>query len=337
MPLLAVLCAVAALVLLMALLQVRGSLASTNEILDATRQELAAQSERASRLDRDIEQLDGERKTAEALAAQLDADLSEITERLDAAEKQVAEAETARSEIERVRDDLEAALAERSDELSTARNTIEQHEAGAATLEQENLDLTHQTERLQVELVEAADEAAKRRAPTVPSVLVSDDGADLDVPGFSPAMAWELELVRSERTWRYSVAANPVEDPSPFGEADVNPLKLAIEIEALALREDVGAFIGIDWRVGDAIDPAADPARAHLTLRLAQELLASAAREMAPSTLIVTSDPQRGGVSLEVVASDPDDVDFKIPPPPIASEWIGIDEHGGMVVTVKVD
>jgi hypothetical protein len=321
----------------MVLLQTRGALASTNETLEATRRELATESERATRLDSELERLDGERSTAEALAAQLDGDLSEITERLDSAEQRVVDLEAARVEADLARQELEADLAERSAALSSALEKVEQQEADAIVRERENLDLTHETERLQVELVEAADEAAKKRAPTVPSVLVSDDGADLDVPGFSPAMAWELELVRSERTWRYSVAANPVEDPSPFDAGDVNTLKLAIEIEALALREDVGAFIGIDWQVGVAIDPVADPARAHLTLRLAQELLASAAREMSPSTMIVRSDPKRGGVSLEVVASDPNDVDFKIPPPPIASEWIGIDEHGGMVVTVKVD
>jgi len=226
------------------------------------------------------------------------------------------------------------ALADATTSLAEAKTLIEQHQLSSVASDELNLTLTHQNEELQVQLIEAADEAARRSTPSVPAVLVSDDGSDLDVPGFSPGMAWELELVRSDRTWRYSVAANPVEDPSPFGSTD-NPLKLAIEIEALALREDVGAFIGIDWQAGNDIDPAADPARAHLTLRLAQELLASAAREMSPSTLIVTSDAKRGGVSLEVVASDPDDVDFKIPPPPIASEWIGIDEHGGMVVTVR--
>lgn len=321
----------------MVLLQTRGALASTNETLEAMKQRLATESERATRLDAETVRLDAERSAAEALAAQLDTDLSEITDRLDSAEQRIEDVESAKDEVDSAHKELELTLVERSAELSTALGRIEQHEADASVREQENLDLTHQTERLQVELVEAADEAAKKRAPSVPSILVSDDGADLDVPGFSPAMAWDLELVRSERTWRYSVAANPVEDPSPFDEEDVNTLRLAIEIEALALREDVGAFIGIDWQVGAAIDPFADPARAHLTLRLAQELLASAAREMSPSTLIVMSDPNRGGVSLEVVASDPNDVDFKIPPPPIASEWIGIDEHGGMVVTIKVD
>ncbi len=337
MLVLVVLCAVAALVLLMVLLQTRGALASTDEALTRSKKDLTTVSERARNLDAHIVRLEAEQKIAEQLAARLEADLAESTERADAAEQRAEDLESAREELELARRELDAALTEQSSELSTTRATLEQQEEAADAKERENVELTLETERLQVELVEAADEAAKQRAPSVPSVLVTEDGSDLDVPGFSPAMAWDLELVRSERTWRYSVAANPVEDPSPFREADINALKLAIEIEALALREDVGAFIGIDWRVGTEIDPASDPARAHLTLRLAQELLASAAREMAPSTLIVASDPERGGVSLEVVASDPTDVDFKIPPPPIASEWIGIDEHGGMVVTIRVD
>lgn len=337
MLVLVVLCAVAALVLLMVLLQTRGALASTDEALVEAKGKLATESERAKGLDADIVRLEGEQERADALAAQLDADLTETAERADTAEQRADDLEAVKDGLELARQELDVTVAEKSGALSTAHETIAQQEEAAEARTLENLELTHQTERLQVELVEAADEAARQRTPSVPAVLVSDEGSDLDIPGFSPAMAWELELVRSERTWRYSVAANPVEDASPFDGTEINPLKLAIEVEALALREDVGAFIGIDWQVGTAIDPDSDPARAHLTLRLAQELLASAAREMSPSTLIVRSDPERGGVSLEVVASNPDDVDFKIPPPPVASEWIGIDEHGGMVVTVKVD
>lgn len=318
----------------MVLLQSRGALSSTKDALHRSERsltkttgELDAERARSTALDAELSH---SRDINETLEAQHASDVErndELTSRVDELQTHLEDAVDARSKSE-------IAVAEREQALAAAAAEINQHQETAAASDQLNLALTHQTEELQVQLIEAADEAAKRTTPSVPTVLVTDDGSDLDVPGFSPGMAWELELVRSERTWRYSVAANPVEDPSPFGHAE-NPLKLAIEIEALALREDVGAFIGIDWQAGTDIDPEADPARAHLTLRLAQELLASAARELSPSTLIVTSDESRGGVSLEVVASDPNDVDFKIPPPPIASEWIGIDEHGGMIVTVR--
>lgn len=333
---LAVLCAVLALVLLMLLLQTRAALGSTSDALASAERERVAERQRADALDHDVSELESELTEVRAESADIDTARIEAEQRVTEADARIAELEAALDDVTRSRDESVSELTEATQELTDARAAFEERAAEAESRAAEVLDLTHQNEQLQVDLVEAADEAAKQRAPSVPNVLVSDDGADLDVPGFSPAMAWELELVRSERTWRYSVAANPVEDRDPFEGTD-NPLRLAIEIEALALREDVGAFIGIDWQAGTAIDPNEDPARAHLTLRLAQELLAAAAREMSPSTLVVRPDPDRGGLSLEVVASDPADVDFKIPPPPIASEWIDIDEHGGMVITVKVE
>lgn len=337
----AVLCAVVALVLLMVLLQSRGALASTKDALGQAERQAVKSAERTATEQARVEELGEEIVRLEAEVADARDQVEKRSASLEAAEGEL-ETERARigeleAELETAvvaRNQFEADLAARDGDLAVASASLAQHQETAEASDQLNLALTHQTEELQVQLIEAADEAAKRSTPSVPSVLVSDDGSDLKVPGFSPGMAWDLELVRSQRTWRYSVAANPVEDANPFETTD-NPLKLAIEVEALALREDVGAFIGIDWRAGTDIDPDADPARAHLTLRLAQELLASAARELSPSTLIVTSDATRGGVSLEVIASDPNDVDFKIPAPPVASEWIGIDEHGGMVVTVR--
>lgn len=337
----AVLCAVVALVLLMVLLQSRGALASTQDALgQADRRaaksagETAAGRTRIEELGAEIGGLDSELEAARDLAAERAASIETIQKQFDTERSRTEVLQTDLEAAVDARNGFEAEVADRDGAVATANEMIAEQQQVAQAREEVNLALTHQTEELQVQLIEAADDAAKRSIPSVPSVLVSDDGSELKVPGFSPGMAWDLELVRSQRTWRYSVAANPVEDLNPFDTAD-NPLRLAIEVEALALREDVGAFIGIDWQAGTDIDPEADPARAHLTLRLAQELLASAARELSPSTLIVTSDAARGGVSLEVVASDPNDVDFKIPAPPVASEWIGIDEHGGMVVTVR--
>lgn len=325
----------------MVLLQSRGALASTNEALATAENNAAEATQRLSAARAEVDQLTAEIDTRTGELAAVQADLQAkgdeadgLRDELIGERKRIEELQEQLEAAVEARDSLEAELAARDGEVVAVKTLLEKQQEVTEASDNANLELTHQNETLQVQLLEAADEAAKRSSPSVPAVLVSDDGSDLDVPGFSPGMAWDLELVRSERTWRYSVAANPVEDPNPFIDTD-NSLRLAIEVEALALREDVGAFIGIDWQAGNDIDPAADPARAHLTLRLAQELLASAARELSPSTLVVTSDAERGGVSLEVVASDPDDVDFKIPPPPIASEWIGIDEHGGMVVTVK--
>lgn len=327
----------------MVLLQSRGALSSTRDALTQADAATRAADQRCA----DIEtELAAERQKLEAMASEVDRLESDVVDARSSGEEQRAELEAQLQRCVDLEEELAAAEAAKNELTSTVAehtasieqltNELAAAVAASAELDEQNLGLSHDNEALQVRLIEVEDEAARRRDPSVPSVLITDDGSGLDVPGFSPGMAWELELVRSERTWRYSVSANPVDDPDPFESAD-NPLKLAIEIEALALREDVGAFIGIDWRAGSEIDPAIDPARAHLTLRLAQELLASAARELSPSTLVVRPDPDRGGLSLEVVASNPDDVDFKIPPPPIASEWIDIDEHGGLVVTVKLD
>lgn len=274
-------------------------------------------------------------------SAVIDEMASAAADQLDQLRELETVIEGAETEITRLEGDVELKAstgAELEKALIVSAAQLSEQESELGEQKTELVDLTHQTERLQEQLEQAHLVASKRTASAVPEVLLSssEDGDTLDVPGFSPATAWRLELVRSERTWRYSVSTNPLEDASPFEDSE-SPLRLAIEIEALALREDVGAFIGIDWQAGDAINPDADPARAHLTLRLAQEMLAAAAREVEPSTLMITSDEDSGGLSLSIVAADGDDVDFNIPPPPIASEWIGIDEHGGMVVTIKND
>ncbi len=272
--------------------------------------------------------VEGERDEARERIEELTIELDETSQRLDDAIDQAdADAEVAAKALAEAEGEIETLtgrLGETSEAVETATAELEARST-------EVIDLTHRTEQLAADLEAAEERANRRRETEVPEVLV--DAAGGDQP-FDPAMAWRLELVRSERTWRYSVATNPMEDPSPFDEAD-DALKLAIEIESLALREDVGAFIGIEWEADGAIDADADPARAHLTLRIAQEMLAAAAREMEPSKLIVRRDEERGGIAMQIVAVDAGDVDFRIPPPPIASEWIDIDEHGGMVVTVK--
>ncbi len=68
MLVLVVLCAVAALVLLMVLLQTRGALASTDEALTRSKKDLTTVSERARNLDAHIVRLEAEQKIAEQLA-----------------------------------------------------------------------------------------------------------------------------------------------------------------------------------------------------------------------------------------------------------------------------
>jgi hypothetical protein len=292
--------------------------------------------QRLSDVDAAREALVADLEISEATAAELAAARAELDETMAGLRIDLDAARAARDDAQRALEDLTSELTDTTSELEAVKATLETTEGALAEQRDELRRVTLEIESAQEALAAAEDLAAKRAETAVPPVLLanSEDGAQLDVPGFSPTTAWDLELVRSERTWRYSVATNPLEDESPFSDTQ-NPLRLAVEIEALALREDVGAFIGIVWEIGDMIDPVKDPARAHLTLRLAQEMLAAAAREVEPAELRVTPDPDGAGVRMQVVPMDGDDIEFNIPPPPIASEWIDIDDHGGMVVTVK--
>ena len=120
------------------------------------------------------------------------------------------------------------------------------------------------------------------------------------MPELDPGILWQLELARSERTWRYSVAMFP-DDESPFAETD-DPLRLAVETESAALRDEVGAFLSVDWRIG-SIDR---PGHCHLILRVAQEMLAQAARVEEPTVLVVTADA-KGNVVLRLLPSEEGD------------------------------
>ena len=163
-----------------------------------------------------------------------------------------------------------------------------------------------------------------------PGVVVGDTTTD----DAASEMLWDLEVARSERAWRNSVAINPVDDPSPFERAD-DPLRTVVEIEAWALREDVGALIEIEWKA----DPIPSAARRLLVARVAQEMLALAARAPGAARLVVTQDGGPGGsLTLEFEsADDASQVVNLIPPPQIAGDLIDISDDAGLSVTVKAE
>ncbi len=281
----------------------RGELAEREKTNDALSLELAAEQERADEV-----ALEAKAQAADALVSGREAaDLAETVGALST--------------------DLDARQAEldaERDALIASADSLEQKQ-------QELDDLVVAQRRLESDLEDAHEAAARARGSEqrvpLPELRLgdADDAGEVNLPGVEAATVWDLELLRSERTWRYSVSSNPLEDPSPFETTD-NPLRLAIEIEGLALREDVGAFIGVRW---DA-DQITDPARAHLILRLAQELMAGAAREPQASELIV--EDGEDGVRLRIVAADEEDLDFRVAPPVVASDWIDVTD-GGLVVS----
>lgn len=175
---------------------------------------------------------------------------------------------TAATEIDRLQEEL-AAAGSRAD---TAESELETAEARAQAAEARTAEIEA---ALEASIEQQRAEAAER--------------ADAD------EQLWALELARSERTWRHSVAVVP-DAPNPF-DATSDPLRLAIEIEAAALHEDTGADLSVQWDLAEPRGPSL------LLLRTAQELLAVGARENIGLTLLVTADVDNE-VAMSLIGED---------------------------------
>ncbi|MDH5291742.1 MAG: hypothetical protein OEY41_17235 [Acidimicrobiia bacterium] len=200
-------------------------------------------------------------------------------------EARTGELEAARAQITRLeaqRSQLSGAVRRQTGEIDELRSTVAEQEARIEAQSNEigTLVLENNALEARAETAEAAVAAAEARntGVVIGDELGTDDG--------HPATLWALELARSKRTWRTSVATNPFAEPTPFDETD-DPVRLAVEVEAAALRENVGALVDLDWQIG----PVTDPTRRHLIVRVAQELLEAAARNPEPLRLVVSGDP----------------------------------------------
>lgn len=213
-------------------------------------------------------------ETRSELAART-AELKTRTSELEAAKAQITRLEAQSSQ-------LSGAVRRQSGEIDELRAKVAEQEARIEAQSNEigTLVLENNALEARAETAEAAVAAAEARntGVVIGEELGTDDG--------QPATLWALELARSKRTWRTSVAANPFAEPTPFDETD-DPVRLAVEVEAAALRENVGALVDIDWQIG----PVDDPTRSHLIVRVAQELLEAAARNPEPLRLVVSGDP----------------------------------------------
>ena len=299
----------------------------------------------------------GARSSAAEFRAQAERREEELIAERDQLTSANAELESelaaARAEHEQKEAELTGKLTASEDEV---RNLTAKNEEAAALAAEQRAKLDEQSEQLidltaeitshktRVEEVEAALAAANARNA---GILVGDV---VDLGATQPQTLWDLEVKRSERTWRTSVAPNPDAPTSPFDEAD-DPVKVAVEIEAAALRENVGAFITIDWQA----EPIDDPARRHLVVRVAQEMLEAAARSPEASRLVVTqllpaadeattvgdsdtpTDGEAGGateheIKLRLEPVDDDEV-INIIPPRITSDLIDVRDETTIVVT----
>ncbi|MEM7276342.1 MAG: hypothetical protein AAF547_24930, partial [Actinomycetota bacterium] len=172
--------------------------------------------------------------------------------------------------------------------------------------------------------------AAEERIVTLaarPGVVVGE----LSTEDSNAEMLWDLEVARSERAWRNSVAINPVDDASPF-ETTVDPVRTAVEIEASALREDVGAMISVDWNA----DMIESPSRRLIVVRVAQELLALASRAPGAARLIVAQDDD-GELTLEFETLDESSQVINLIPPQISNDLIDVRNDAGLSVTVRAE
>jgi hypothetical protein len=229
--------------------------------------------------------------------------------RADAAEVRIADSEaeagTARAEAEAARD--EAAEASAAQAVASAA-------AAGRDRDIQNLEARLQTATSRAEVAERRTGEVEARlagltaapsptelaaAPPISNELAVDTGLA------NPDLLWALEVVRTARTWRYSVAVGP-DEGSPFGTGD-DPLRVAIEVEAAALREESGAEIDIDWDLPMRLDTS----RSLIVLRAAQETLAAAARLADTVVLGVLADG--GDVVLTLRGPEADDPAVDLP------------------------
>jgi len=207
-----------------------------------------------------------------------------------------------RAKLEAERERAAAAAKRHDDELAAAQrdlaSTREQLDAERAA----HLAATEHGDQLRAELADANEHsaAAEQRA----RAAAAAGGIEADV-------AWPLELLRSERTWRFSVSPGPQAD-SPLGSPE-SEFVAALKIDVDAARNDIGADVELAVDLPTALEPATQM----LALRIAQELLADVVRRSDTSTVRLRADGADLVISVEATGDDGEPV---LPEPlPIAS------------------
>jgi hypothetical protein len=220
------------------------------------------------------------------------------------------------------REARERDLGERDVELDDTRRDLDAAVQRADTAELALRDAQARVDAAQAESASAAEalEAARAELAAATEALASAAGENGDAQDL-----WSLELTRSERRWQLSVAPG-IGVPSPFDDAE-DPLRLAVEVEASALREEVGTQIDVAWELDQ---PLPDEASL-LVLRLAQELLADAAARA--ETLELRVGPEDGGVALELRALDEEGAEVPVLLPELSSGRVRPSDTGIWVVS----
>ncbi len=249
--------------------------------------------------------------------------------------KASADAEAAASDIEAARHEreqatnralaAEAAQREQRETIGSLERYGVELKADVASAQEQARAAEAAADAAALHLETARAELDQLRQATAPAAAGTGTGGSGS--GIDPELLWALEMTRSERTWRHSVAVDP-NAPSPFPDAP-DPLRFAVEVEAAALREEVGAFVHLQW---DA-EAVADPVRRLLVLRVANELLAAAAREPQPFEMIASGSDE---IKLLVRSTEEGDRQIDLQPPRFGTDVISFHSSDeGISVTIR--
>jgi hypothetical protein len=254
----------------------------------------AAAGVRARALSRQVSELNARADGAEAkIAAGLEREAA-LEERNEAAavervelERSLKELDEERRRLEVAVDDSSGELARLDDALVVLRDDLANAQEAAREADAAAVAAVAQADATHDELVRARSDAEGlrteldelRAAPEPPSAEERPEVAPLLVEGL-----WALERTRTERTWRQSVSLDPT-GPGPFADGG-EPARVAVEVEAAAVREEVGSVIEVDWQVEGLIPPG----DGLLLVRSAQELLARGSRTVEDGVLVVARD-----------------------------------------------
>lgn len=284
---LAVALGVAVVVAVAALMRARAlsaALAGQTSRADAAEAAVAAGADREAALDERLEAAEVERVERERSIAELDAERTRLQASVDDSSGELAR--------------LDDQLAVLRDDLANAQEAAREADA-AAVAAVAQADATH------LDLVRARGEAEALRAELDEVRAAPEPPADHERPEVAALLIeglWSLERTRTERTWRQSVSLDP-SGPGPFAGGD-DPARVAIEVEAAAVREDVGSVIEVDWQVEGSI-PQGDGL---LLVRSAQELLARASRTIEDGVLVVSRDAD--DLVLSLLGTDREAIDL---------------------------
>ncbi len=280
-----------------------------NADLDATTDQLQRSEQRVQAAGVQIDELDAARR-------ELVGERDGLTTNVAALESEVGGLEAKvgglNSEVDGLRNEID-------ETTTTLRKRTELADAQALQID----SLSAERDDLRTQLTSAEERIVTLAAR--PGVVVGEQSSD----DAHAEMLWDLELARSERAWRNSVAINPVDDNSPF-ESAADPTRTAVEIEASALREDVGALIEIDWQA----TPIESASQRLLVVRVAQEMLATAARAPGAAKLVVATNGD-GELTLEFESADENGSVINLIPPQISGDLIDVQQETGSSVTVK--